>query len=505
MTSSGFCKSFLVVLCLSLSAGALAANTLIYYGGRVISHVQVVEVDWGPNVDAATKAGLPGFYTAITQSEYLDWLEEYDTHIKAHDMSAGSNQVIGRGSFVGAFVITPSATGTALTDTQVQSELAAQIAAGTLPAPHVDANGFVDTLYMVEFPPGVSITNPSGGVSCVEFCAYHGSWQAPAGSEPYAGKTIPYSVQPDFNGACGAGCGSATTTFQNQTSVHSHQLVEAITDTDVALAQTIGPPVAWYNTSNGEIGDICNAQQGLLAGYTVQSEWSNSQAKCIISNPTVSICNGSNGPACRLCNPSDEGTGCVAPTAHCDATSGDPLEGRCVECADATGCTSVHKPICDTSSGVCRACAAADCSGALSICETSGAHAGACVACTATDNLQCPNGMPLCDPATDTCVQCLAASDCPPATPVCDANHNCQSAGTSGVSSGGTTTGGTTTGGGTSGGATTGGSGSTSGGASGTTTSGGTSSGQKSGCATGGFGLVFPWPALLLLRRRRAC
>jgi hypothetical protein len=56
-----------------------------------------------------------------------------------------------------------------------------------------------------------------------------------------------------------------------------NQLVEAVTDAAVGLATTFGPPLAWYDRVNGEIGDICNALQGQVAGFTVQLEWSNSQ------------------------------------------------------------------------------------------------------------------------------------------------------------------------------------------------------------------------------------
>jgi MYXO-CTERM domain-containing protein len=58
-----------------------------------------------------------------------------------------------------------------------------------------------------------------------------------------------------------------------------------VTDPGVGLATSYGPPLGWYDPSNGEIGDICNAQQGtFLAGtvtYTVQKEWSNLSGACI--------------------------------------------------------------------------------------------------------------------------------------------------------------------------------------------------------------------------------
>jgi hypothetical protein len=43
--------------------------------------------------------------------------------------------------------------------------------------------------------------------------------------------------------------------------------------------------LAWYNTTYGEIGDICNGQQGSITGtdgasYVVQTEWSNTSQTC---------------------------------------------------------------------------------------------------------------------------------------------------------------------------------------------------------------------------------
>ena len=58
------------------------------------------------------------------------------------------------------------------------------------------------------------------------------------------------------------------------------------TDPAVGLATTYAPPLAWYNRTYGEIGDICNAQQGTVVGgdgatYVVQKEWSNARKACI--------------------------------------------------------------------------------------------------------------------------------------------------------------------------------------------------------------------------------
>ncbi len=54
----------------------------------------------------------------------------------------------------------------------------------------------------------------------------------------------------------------------------------------------IARPLAWYDSTNGEIGDICNGQQQAITGadgqtYTVQQEFSNLQNNCVVSGPAT--------------------------------------------------------------------------------------------------------------------------------------------------------------------------------------------------------------------------
>src|SRR5205085_11256321 len=195
----------------------------------------------------------------------FDWLTEYNTNL-----SGGTNQSIGRGTFGGQYTITPSVTSSTVDDTQIQTEISNQISAGHLPAATTDAAGNVNTYYAVFFPHGKTITQ-GGSSSCVAggFCAYHGTFTK--GSQH-----LYYGVHPDMQAGsgCDTGCGSGTA-FQNYCSVASHELIETVTDAEVGLASVVGPPLAWYDSTNGEIGDICNAQQGTVVGgdgvtYTVQ-------------------------------------------------------------------------------------------------------------------------------------------------------------------------------------------------------------------------------------------
>jgi subtilisin-like proprotein convertase family protein len=251
-----------------------AGVQLSYYGGHVISNVKVVVVFWGSGVDSTVQSQIGNFYSAVTNSAYMDWLSEYNTNITAVGGQPGTNQTIGRGTFVGSFTITPSITSNTIDDSQIQSEINSQITAGHLPAP--DAN----TIYMTYFPTGKTITQ-GGSSSCVQFCAYHGTFLR-------NGNSTYYGVMPSLGtgSGCETGCGSSTV-FNNTTSVSSHELIEAVTDGEVGLATQIGPPLAWYNSAQGEIGDICNAQQGTIAGFTVQKEYDNATSSCIVSKGTT--------------------------------------------------------------------------------------------------------------------------------------------------------------------------------------------------------------------------
>jgi hypothetical protein len=246
---------------------------LTYYGGPVISNVKVVEVLYGSGTYLANITGnatptVASFYGQVTKNAYFTALSEYDT----------PTQKIGAGTYASTVQITPSSgdDGSTITDAEIQAEINAQIAKGKLPAP--DAN----TIYMTHFPKGKTISM-GGSSSCVAggFCAYHGTFSR-NGSDVY------YGVLPDMSpgSGCDTGCGGSTQ-FNNQTSVASHELAEAVTDAAVGLATTYGPPLAWYDSRNGEIGDICNGQQGTITGtdghtYTVQKLWSNAANACVI-------------------------------------------------------------------------------------------------------------------------------------------------------------------------------------------------------------------------------
>jgi hypothetical protein len=105
---------------LSVPSGA----HLTYYGGRVVSNIQVVQVLWGTGsagggtgqflleVLNTSTPSMATFYQGVLNSAYVDWLGEYNTNITDFGGGPGTNQSIGRGSFSRQVAITPSDTAT---------------------------------------------------------------------------------------------------------------------------------------------------------------------------------------------------------------------------------------------------------------------------------------------------------------------------------------------------------------------------------------------------------
>jgi len=318
------------------AASAPAGAHLTYYGGRVVSNIQVIQVLWGTGgagasngeflsqVRNTTTPSMATFYQQVLNSAYVDWLTEYNTDITDFAGNPGTNQSIGRGVFVEQVAITPSNTSNPISDTAIQTELVNQILAGHLPFPTADAAGNNNTYYAIFFPHGLSITQ-GGTSSCVAggFCAYHGTIDA-GGS---VGE-IYYGVHPDMQSGsgCDTGCGSGTV-FGNYTSVASHEMAETMTDCEVGLATTEAPPLAWYDNNNGEIGDICNAQQGSIIGgdgqtYTVQRLFSNLANACIVTaSPTPTASATPTHTPTRTATPTSSATRTATATATSTVTA----------------------------------------------------------------------------------------------------------------------------------------------------------------------------------------
>jgi hypothetical protein len=308
--------------------GGASVGRIPYLGGPVISQVKVVAVFWNDQVDPKVIADIGEYYSALTRGSFMHFLSEYGT----------ATQSIGAyGSFLGAFTIWPSNASLALLDADIPAELARQIDAGVLPAS--DAS----TVYMVHFPPGVSITGPyigEVGVSCVDFCAYH-----------YFGDGITYDILPDQSGGCSPGppgcntsstrCCGDRTAFENLTKTASHELMETITD-----PQPQAP--AWSDIFGGagEIGDPCNFSRVGSDAYTsiLGESGTTFQAQKGFSNAAYHVGGGSP-------------RGCVGfPTTMC-----------CLAPAVSTGAEAVASLPCSWLSSASQSCASAPGQAAISV------------------------------------------------------------------------------------------------------------------------------------------
>jgi hypothetical protein len=169
---------------------------------------------------------------------------------------------------------TPAAT---LTDSEVQAFLAGELSgpdAGTLEggAPWPQPDG--ETVYMIYYPDGVSVTAASG-TTCDQFYGYHEDF-ALSGSI-----YVTYSVVarcPPF---------PMTTAIDSITAIASHELIEATTDPLVidkpAYVQPDDAHLAWALPSGGELGDMCATFGNVFykpsdVPFLVQRTWSNKSA-----------------------------------------------------------------------------------------------------------------------------------------------------------------------------------------------------------------------------------
>lgn len=241
-----------------------ASTSLLYYGGPVISHPKVFTVLWNDRVSAEVKAHISEFYAAYVNSEHMDWLNEYQTNLKAVDGRPGTAQEIGRGQFLGEKLIAASVSSKKITDVQIQHEIELQIDAGVLPRPDQDS------LYMIHFSKDIQIS-VEGMTSCYAFGGYHNGFK----SAKYG--NVFYGVLPEcsFLGSGG---------FSELTQVSAHELIEAVTDPFPTPGNSPAYPQAWNAADGNEIADICSSGSATLKGpkanYSISLEWSNSRKRC---------------------------------------------------------------------------------------------------------------------------------------------------------------------------------------------------------------------------------
>lgn len=147
------------------------------------------------------------------------------------------------------------------------------------------------------------------------------------------------------------------------------------------------------------VSGVCDAHDN-TCGYA------NGDGPCTASNGATvcrsNIC-ATSGPNSGLCEPCASDANCGGSTPLCD-----PGTNKCVGCVSNANCSGAT-PLCNPVTHKCAACNGDGPSGGCPdprkpACVTSGALAGTCQQCSATNATQCTGGTPTCDTSSDTCV-----------------------------------------------------------------------------------------------------
>jgi hypothetical protein len=163
-------------------------------------------------------------------------------------------QTIGTGTWIGSTLADGSlASGVTITEAQIQQELAAELAAGTV-AQNVDGR-----IYVVMLPPGVTSQLDYKN----NFAGHHSEFVNPAGGGlPIVYAVITYNPDKGYNDP-----------------LISHEISESITDPDLSSG--------WYDSSGAEIGDLCRFNYATLDSYTIEEIWSDAACACVGASTTT--------------------------------------------------------------------------------------------------------------------------------------------------------------------------------------------------------------------------
>ncbi|MGZ6144036.1 MAG: hypothetical protein ACXWLM_11910, partial [Myxococcales bacterium] len=237
----------------------------LYFGGPVIENAKVYVVYWGPSsrlnpAVTAPAGGMADLFAGLLNSDYTDWLNEYDTTLVAqsgsHAGAAGTAQHIGRGNYAGSYelAVPPGD----VSDATVQQTLLAAITRGDLPPDDLN------TVYAIFFPRTVHVDD-----SCKRngFAGYHGVTDGALNNPVYLVLAECDDSLDYFGELC------------------SHELVEAITDRVPTPGDIPDYPQAWNDKDAFETADLCENQPGVsvstpLGAFPVQTIWDEANNAC---------------------------------------------------------------------------------------------------------------------------------------------------------------------------------------------------------------------------------
>jgi hypothetical protein len=219
-----------------------------------LANVKVVTIFWGGMTYVPYASELNTFYSAVTNSPWMQVLSEYNT----------PTAKIGMGSLVATYSYDNAPKYATIWDAGIQYRLTTLIQSGLVPPP--DGN----TYYAFHLPSSVIVKFKNGDASCSTFCAYHGSFNI-------GSSWVAYGVMP----TCMGGCGRDPIQLNNLYSVASHELAEAVTNPTSS---------SWTSPTCDEIADMCNHVHDTTVcsngkSYMIQQNWSNKAKACIGNAP----------------------------------------------------------------------------------------------------------------------------------------------------------------------------------------------------------------------------
>ncbi|KAI9337304.1 hypothetical protein BDR26DRAFT_465468 [Obelidium mucronatum] len=131
------------------------ANTLKFYDGPVISNVEITPIFYG-SFDYPVQ--ISAFYEFLVTSPFMDVLAEYSTPV----------QKIGYGTLKSAYIEPDPRRNQVLDDSEDLVPYLRNLVIQGVLAP--TSNSY----YPIYFESGISISQAAKGLSCLDFCGYHG-------------------------------------------------------------------------------------------------------------------------------------------------------------------------------------------------------------------------------------------------------------------------------------------------------------------------------------------
>jgi len=231
------------------TAGATTVSNLVKHAGNAMPVTKIYSIFWGPSFTATNyQSNVNTFLSKIGSSPY----DSVTTQYMPNPSVANSM------SFVRTFTDLTTPPTTAPTTASILAEVYKVVVTNSAQA--IDPQG----LYMV-------FTNNIP--SKINYCAWHGAGSVNKGA------TFTIAYQPYLGSASGCSASFLTgyrpvtnTAVDAVANVASHEIYETITDPLLN---------AWYDSANAEIGDKCAWKTAtVVAGYYVQTEWSNKLSGC---------------------------------------------------------------------------------------------------------------------------------------------------------------------------------------------------------------------------------